>query len=102
MIEAKYLTDDGWTDWEPVRLEYALSIASVYGHRSGNELLWEDLPRGEQEYATGDDTKEFCAVALRLGECPCKKSIVTRLWETIQIRWWYFKQDVELRRKTNG
>lgn len=96
MIEAKYLTNNGWTDWEPVQLEWALNIASVYGNRSGNEFLFEDLPRGEQEYATGDDTKEFCTVALRMGECPCKKSAVARLWETIQIQWWYFKQDVEL------
>jgi len=82
-------------------LEWTLNIASVYGNRSGNELLWEDLPRGEQEYATGDDFEGFCVVALRLGECPCKKSTFTRVWEAVQIRWWHVKQDIELRRKSH-
>ncbi len=72
MLDAKYLTGDGWSDWEPCKLEWALKIASIYGNRSGDEFLFEDLPRGECEYSTGDAFEEFWAVTIKMAECPCE------------------------------
>lgn len=100
MLDAQFLQyNDTWTSWEPVSLDWALRIAFIYGNRSNDEFIFEDLPRGPREYATGDDFDEFYAVRIRMFECPCEhvvrpKSVLSWLWQKVRFAWLVIRSGV--------
>ena len=97
MLDARYLSKDKWSDWEPCRLRWALDIASIYGNRNADEFVFEDLPRFNPIYYTG--CKLYDAVQFKMTTCPCRhvEGWFQYKWKSLKWKFEYWQYEIRLR-----